>query len=82
MTYFEMEDLQARMITLECALTYYKLESEREKWRNLMRRLSNDYYFDDNIGDECEKYMLCHAELLKKFNIDTTITSFDMNNLD
>lgn len=77
-----MEDLQARMISLECALTYYKLKSEREKWRNLMRRLSNDYYFDDNIGSECEKYILTHANLLKKFNKDTAPISFDMSNLD
>lgn len=82
MTYFEMEDLQARMITLECALTYYKLKSEREKWRNLMRRLSNDYYLDDNIGYECENFILSHAELLKNFNKDTSLISFDMNNLD
>lgn len=82
MTYFEMEDLQARMISLECALTYYKLKSEREKWDDLMLRLHLDYETDSNIKNDCERFLHSHAELLKKFDEDTSLISFDMNNLD
>lgn len=68
MTFDQKEQMQGRLISLECALVYYNRKSDIETLDKLMTRLMLHYTDDKSIESDCEMFISSFDELMKRFD--------------